>query len=97
MRDIDLEPIRATLAARDEKNALETQRFKRLEFWRERLIAEGDAALEELGRGRDSFDRPHWQKLMSAASAERARTGASGPASRELFRALRELFEGGTR
>jgi ribosome-associated protein len=94
MRDIDLEPVRAALAARDEKNALETQRFKRLEFWRERLIAEGDVALEELGRGRDGFDLPQWQRLVSAASTERARTGASGPASRELFRALRALFEG---
>jgi ribosome-associated protein len=97
MRDIDIEPIRAALAARDEKNALETQRFKRLEFWRDRLIAEGDAALEELGRGRDSFDRPQWQRLVSTATAERARTGASGPASRELFRALRVLFEDSTR
>lgn len=97
MRDIDLDPIRAALAARDEKNALETQRFKRLESWRERLIVEGDPALEELGRGREGFDRPQWQRLVSAASAERARAGASGPASRELFRALRTLFEGGTR
>jgi ribosome-associated protein len=97
MRDIDLEPIRAALGARDEQNALETQRFKRLEFWRDRLITEGDAALEELGRGRDNFDRPQRQQLVSAASAERARTGASGAASRELFRALRALFEGSPR
>jgi ribosome-associated protein len=95
MRDMDLEPIRATLASRDEKNALETQRFKRLESWRERLIVEGAPALEELGRGRENFDSSQWARLVSAAAAERARSAASGPASRELFRALRTLFDGG--
>jgi ribosome-associated protein len=94
MREIDLEPVRAALAARDEKNAIDAQRFKRLESWRERLITEGPAALDELSASRADFNRGNWQKLISAAAAERARTEASGPASRELFRALRKLFEG---
>jgi ribosome-associated protein len=94
MRELDLEPVRARLAARDEKNAIDSQRFKRLENWRERLIVEGPAALDELSSGRTDFDRAHWQRLINAAATERARTKASGPASRELFRALRGLFEG---
>jgi ribosome-associated protein len=94
MRGLDLEPIRAAMAARDERHAMESQRFKRLEQWRERLIAEGGPALEELGRGRAEFDQGAWQRLVDAASSERGRTGQSGVASRELFRALRELFEG---
>src|SRR5262245_39569804 len=44
MRDIDPEPIRAALAARDEQNALEAQRFKRLESWRTRLLEDETAA-----------------------------------------------------
>jgi len=94
MRDLDLDPIRAALAARDDKSAIESQRFKRLEAWRERLLAEGSAALEELASGRTDFDLPHWQRLVATATSERARTGGSGPASRELFQDLRKLFEG---
>jgi ribosome-associated protein len=95
MRDLDLEPIRAALAARDEKNALETQRFKRVEAWRDRLIAEGETALDDLAHARPTVNRREIQRLMSTAIAERARTNAPGPASRELFRALRTVFEGG--
>jgi len=92
MRDIDPEPIRAALAARGEQSALEAERFKRLEAWRERLIAEGSAALEELERWRPGLDRAEWMRRVSAAQAERQRAGA-GTAGRELFRALRALFE----
>jgi ribosome-associated protein len=92
MRDIDLEPIRAALAARGEQSALEAQRFKRLEAWRERLIAEGSIALEELERWRPGLDRNEWLRRISAAQSERERAG-SGTAGRELFRALRALFE----
>src|SRR6185437_2069189 len=56
MRDIDPAPIRATLAARSERDALETQLFKRAEDWRERLISEGETALDELARLRPGLD-----------------------------------------
>src|SRR5215467_3539753 len=56
MRDIDLEPIRAALAARGEISAREAERFKRLEEWRERLITEGAPALEDLERWRPGLD-----------------------------------------
>jgi ribosome-associated protein len=93
MRDLDLEPIRAALSARRELDARETERFKRVEAWRERLIAEGAPALEELERWRPGLDRDEWARRVSAAQAERARSGAKGVAGRELFRALRALFE----
>src|SRR5690242_2659597 len=48
MRDIDPEPIRAALASQNRRDAQEAERFKRVEAWRERLIAEGAAALQEL-------------------------------------------------
>ena len=50
MRDLDLEPIRAALAARSKQHARETERFKRAEVWRERLIADWARAVE---RSRD--------------------------------------------
>jgi ribosome-associated protein len=92
MRDIDPEPIRAALAASGEQSALEAERFKRLEAWRERLITEGTAALEELERWRPGLDRAEWMRRISAAQSERERAG-TGVAGRELFRALRTLFE----
>jgi ribosome-associated protein len=101
MREIDLEPIRAALAARSERDALETQLFKRAEGWRERLIAEGEIALDELAHLRPGLDRERWSLWVGAARAERARGSVTrpgaggrtaGPASRELFRALRALL-----
>jgi ribosome-associated protein len=95
MREIDPEPIRAALAARSERDALETQLFKRAESWRERLIAAGEEALEELARLRPALDRTEWSRRVGAARRERAaglRAGTVGPAGRELFRALRALL-----
>jgi ribosome-associated protein len=93
MRDIDPEPIRAALGSRDERNALEAQRFKRLETWRLRLLEDEPAAFDELMRLHPEIDRSAWLRRVAAAKTERDRTGAMGPASRELFRALRSLFE----
>ena len=95
MREIDLEPIRAAIAARSERDALETQLFKRAESWRERLITEGDPALEELARLRPGLDRTEWSRRVGAARHERSaglRAGTAGGAGRELFRALRALL-----
>lgn len=91
MREIDLEPIRSALAARSERDALETQLFKRAEGWRERLIVEGDAALDELARLRPGIHRAEWGPRIAAARTERG-SGTAGPAGRELFRALRTLL-----
>ena len=92
MREIDPEPIRQALAARSERDALETQRFNRAEQWRQRLLEHGEPALEELARIRPDLDRPHWSRLVSAARRAAA-AGATGHAARrELFRALRALL-----
>jgi ribosome-associated protein len=92
MRDTDPEPIRAALAAHSEQSALEGERFKRLEAWRERLLIEGVPALDELERWRPGLERAEWMRRISAAQSERER-GSTGTAGRELFRALRALFE----
>jgi len=92
MRDIDPEPIRAALSAHSAQSALESERFKRLEAWRERLVIEGAPALDELERWRPGLERAEWMRRISAAQSERER-GSTGTAGRELFRALRALFE----
>ena len=93
MRQVDLDPIRAALAARSARDARETERFRRIENWRERLITEGEPALEELAHWYPAIDVSAWRRRVSAARAEREHTGgAAGTASRELFRALRAMF-----
>jgi ribosome-associated protein len=94
MRDIDPEPIRAALTARSEQSSRDAERFKRIEAWRARLIEEGAPALQELERWRPGLDPAEWARRIAAAQAERVRSGTTGTASRELFRALRTLFEG---
>ncbi len=93
MRELDLEPIRAALEARSRHSAHEAEAFKRIEEWRERLIAAGAPALEELERWRPGLDRDVWVRRLAAAQAERARLGGIGAEGRELFRMLRALFE----
>jgi len=92
MRTVDPEPIRAALAAAGEQAARESETFKRVSAWRERLLAEGPAALQELLRWHPQLDPAEWAQRINAARAERARAGGGGGAARELFRALRALF-----
>jgi ribosome-associated protein len=100
MRDVDLDPIRAALSARSEQSARDAQAFKRIEEWRERLLTEGAAALEELERWRPGLERNVWLRHIAAAQSERARQqdpSAAGPGrigaeGHELFRMLRTLF-----
>ena len=92
MRQLDPEPIRAALAARSARAARETERFRRIENWRERLITGGSAALEELAQWYPAIDVSAWQRRIGAARAERERGAGAGNASRVLFRALRALF-----
>ena len=93
MRQIDPEPIRRALASRSERDAEETERFKRAELWRTRLLKEGDAALTALAAARPDLDRAHWERLLRAARTEQpAESATQGPAGRALFRALRGLL-----
>jgi ribosome-associated protein len=92
MRAVDLGPIRAALAAKSARDTRETEHFKRIENWRERLIAEGAPALAELARWHPGIDRDEWAARVSAARTERTRRGGGAAAARELFRALRALF-----
>ena len=93
MRSLDPEPIRSALAARGAVSAREAERFRRVEQWRERLIEGGAAALEELLRAHPGADAALWARRVSAAQTERTRGSGGRGAGRELFRALRALFD----
>jgi ribosome-associated protein len=93
IRQIDLSRVREALAAKTAKSALETQRFHRAEGWRARLLEAGPAAVAALRAAYPALDESAWRKLVAAAQLERHRTAGAGAASRELFRALRELLD----
>jgi ribosome-associated protein len=93
MRKVDATPIRATLLEIRGEDAASRARLHRAERWRDRLVAEGDAALAELCAERPDADRQRLRALLRDAQRERA-TEAPPRAQRELFRRLRELFDG---
>ena len=92
MRDIDLTRVRAALGARAAKSVQEAQRFQRAETWRTRLLGGGAAQLAALRGAYPQLDEAQWLKRVEAARTEQ-RTGTRAGASRELFRALRELLD----
>ncbi|HEU4604539.1 MAG TPA: ribosome biogenesis factor YjgA [Steroidobacteraceae bacterium] len=93
MRKIDAEPIRAALAARRERERVAAVRFRRIESWRDRLLREGSQALDQLKI--ELGDNTDMTSLTSLVDKARSEQQLKSPphASRELFRALKELFE----
>ncbi len=91
-REDELEPIRAALEHDRGHSRREAVALQRVETWRERLIVEGDDALNEFLQQFPESDR---QRLRQLARQSRAEREANKPphAQRELFRTLRELFD----
>jgi ribosome-associated protein len=92
MRKVDGAPIRARLLEVRGEDAMTRARLHRAERWRDRLVAEGDAALTELLAEAPQADRVRLRTLTRDAQRERA-NDAPPRAQRELFRLLRELFD----
>lgn len=91
MRTVDAVPIAEALEAMKGEDAPSSAAFRAAERWRDRLIAEGDKALEELVKERPEVDRTSLRQLIRQAQKEQA--AAKPPhASRAVFRVLRELF-----
>ena len=91
-REDELEPIRAALENDRDHSRKATANLHRVETWRERLIAEGDDALNEFLQHFPQSDRQQLRQLCRQARAERD-AGKPPHAQRELFRTLREMFE----
>ncbi len=91
MRGVDATPIRNALEGLAGQDRDEAAELHRLERWRERLIAEGDAALAELLDEFPTAERQSLRQLVMKARKEQE-TGRPPTAARALFRALRELI-----
>jgi ribosome-associated protein len=93
MRGIDFAPIEAKLGEQSRQAKFESEKHKRVEAWRARLLTEGPPALDELLKWCPDADRKSLQTLIAKATGARVDSGTREAASRELFRTLRGLFD----
>jgi len=91
MRHIDVEPIREQYLKLTNHYDKDIKALHRLETWRDRLLAEGDKALEELLDEVPSADRQHLRQLVRQSAKE---TTLKKPpkSAREIFKYLKVLF-----
>lgn len=89
--DTQLVPLRAALDHDRDHARREAAEQHRIEYWRERLIEQGDDALTEFLQNFPHVDHQHLRQLARHARSERD-TGKPPHAQRELFRVLRETM-----
>ena len=90
MRNVDPEPIQAALDKIRNKHSQATVELHKLEQLRDRVVAEGDAAISDVMDMYPEADRQRLRQLARQANKEKA---ANKPAksSREIFQILKEL------
>ena len=91
LEDAELEAIRASLEHDRDLARRETAQLHRVEIWRDRLINEGDEALNELVASFPNAERQHLRLLARQAKMERAQDKPQH-AYRQLFQLVRELI-----
>lgn len=92
LRDTDTAPIQAALDAFRTHGHASALRHQHLERWRDRLIAEGDAAFDDFLAEFPHTDRGQLRRLVRGTQLEREQ-GSPPKNARALFRYLRELAE----
>lgn len=90
LQEEELEEVRNWFEKRDLLQAEENRRFHQLEQWRDRLVEEGDEALQRFLEDHPDTDRQHIRQLIRAAARERS-SGKPAGAGKKLFRYLREI------
>ncbi len=87
----DTDAILQSLQLQREKERRAATLFHHVERWRDRLLEEGDLALEALLQDYPQADRQQIRILIRNARKE-SKAGKSPAAARNLFRQLRELI-----
>ena len=90
MRDVDPEPIQRYFQQLHLKARQQVLAQHQWETWRDRLIAEGDRAVDAFLDQHGQADRRHLRQLIRQAQKERA-DNKPPRASRALFRYIRDL------
>jgi ribosome-associated protein len=91
MRGIETAPIEQKLAELKRGGQVATAQLHQLERWRERLLSEGDVALQDLLQLKPQADAAQLRQLIERAHRESAHKQPPR-AARLLFRYLRELL-----
>ncbi|TFH88049.1 DUF615 domain-containing protein [Billgrantia azerbaijanica] len=89
MRREDLDAIRAVFDEMEQETRRRDLAFHRLEQWRDRLIDEGDAAVEAFIADHPAVDRQALRQLVRNARREREQ-GKPPTNARRLFRLIRD-------
>ena len=92
MRHLDVEPIVTALDAKSSAQAEAARSFHRLEQWRDRLVAEGDAALDAFVARYPAAQAKELRTLVGRVYAERSQ-GDARTSMRALFRAVRAAVD----
>jgi ribosome-associated protein len=88
MRNMDLTDIRYAIEKLNHQSQTFRQHFAMLEQWRERLIEEGNDAIEEFLTTYPNADRQQIRNLLRQASREK-----NGSAKTKLFKYLKEIAD----
>lgn len=92
MRHVDDAAIRAALDARRQRDRQRIARERRIEQWRDRLLAGGDAALAAFLAEHPAAEPQQLRELVERALAER--TAERPPAAaRQLFQRVRSVLD----
>jgi len=91
MRQIDPAPIVEALEAQEVQRSLAARRFHRVERWRDRLVAEGEPALEELATELPDARHEDFRRLVAAAR-EPADPSMRARSGKVLFRELARML-----
>lgn len=92
MRSIDAEQLRKKLDELRHKHELNSGHFKKLEHWRDRILLEGNKAIDELMQEYPQADRQQLRTLQRNSMKEQE-AGKPPAAARQLFKYLRQLAE----
>lgn len=93
MEPAELGEVEAYLVDRNSQQVAANRAFHAIERWRDRLVAEGDLALQALFDEYSDLDRQQVRQLCRDAIRERD-SGRPAGAGRRLYRYLREALVG---
>ncbi len=91
MRQVDADAIRQKLERYHAPAVEANEHFHKLEKWRDRLLAEGDSAVNELLTEQPEFERSRLRQLIRNAKKE-AEKNKAPKSTRQLFQYLKELL-----
>lgn len=91
MRTVDIEPIQQQYLKLTNHYDKDIKSLHRLEKWRDRLLSEGDKALEDLLNETANADRQHLRQLIRQ-SAKETQLKKPAKSAREIFKYLKTLF-----